>query len=561
VADADLLARAEDLLRRGEAAAAERLCRKALARAPRDAGALTLSGRAAAARGDRDEAVRRLAEARALAPGDAEPAYRLGHVLWDLFRYDDAAEALGAAARLAPARADAQRSLGHVLWNLWDYAGARERFALAQRLDPDDRTNVHNLLFCACFDPAVGPDALKALHAEWGPRYLARFGPPATAPHDNDPDPGRVLKVGYLSPDFRTHAVASFLGSIVAFHHPESVAAYCYASVARPDAVTAAFRKISPHWRDVHGLDDAAVAERIRADGIDVLVELAGYTKGNRLAVLAHRPAPVQVAYLGYPATTGLAPVDWRLSDAVANPPGTERFYTERLARVEGGFCCYLPRPDLPDPGPLPAGAAGHVTFGSFVNTTKVNPPTIALWARVLQAVPTARLLLFRHTLSAPASRERYLAEFERHGIGPGRVTIGWEVPSPAEGGTFGLYRRVDAVLDTLPFNGHTSTCEALWMGVPVLTLAGADFAGRLSAAVLRMAGLGGLAAATPDEFVALAAGLAADTERLANLRRALRSHMDRSRLADAAACTRSMEAAYRAMWRDWCARRGGGAG
>jgi protein O-GlcNAc transferase len=525
------LREAGDLLREGDAARAEDLCRRAREARPDDPAVARELARALAARHRHPEAAEVLEEALKHTPEHA-PEH-------------------------ASVRAGLLRALGHARWFLWDYAGARDAFAAAHRADPGGGSDIENLLFAGCYDPDLAPDALAALHREWAPRLLAGV-PAPDAPRPDAPDPDRPLKVGYLSPDFRKHPVSVFLGSVVAFHHPEAVVTHCYSAVAEPDGVTQAFARICPNWHDVTGMDDAALARRVRADGIDILVDLAGFTGGSRVRVLGRRPAPVQVSYLGYPATTGLPVVDWRLTDAVANPEGTDAFYTERLARVAGGLCCYLPPPDAPDPGPPPALKEGRITFGSLVNLKKVNRPTIALWSRVLQAVPGARLLLFRHTFEAPSMRERYLAEFARHGIDPERVEIGWQMPPVEEGHYFAVYRRVDAVLDTLPFNGHTSTCEALWMGVPVLTLAGADFAGRLSASMLRMAGLGGLVTDTPDAFVAAAGRLASDVQALARLRRTLRGHLSRTRLLDAEGCTRAVEAAYRAMWRDWCAGRGG---
>jgi protein O-GlcNAc transferase len=547
---------AEARYRRGDPAGAGDLCARVLARAPGHVGALCLSGLIHGAGGDLATAAERLARAWALAPGRPEIAYHLGLAQFEQHRYEEAGKSFAAALALAPGRAEALRALGHVHWNLGRYAEARARFAQALESEPADMSNVHNLLFCACYDPGLTGPALAELHREWGRRYLEGLPDPGAVRHANPPNPERVLKVGYLSPDFRRHPVTVFLRPILATHDRSRVETYAYANVARPDDATAEMRAACAHWRDVTRLDDAALAERIRADGIDVLVELAGYSGGTRLRVLGRRPAPVQVSYLGYPATTGLPVVDWRLTDAVADPPGTEVLYTERVARIEGGFCCYKPLPEMPEPGPPPALARGHVTFASLVHNTKVNPAGIALWARVLHAVPEARMLVFRHTLAAESTRARYLEEFARHGIGPDRVRIGWEQPPHAEGRSFAVYRDVDIVLDVVPFTGHTSTCEALWMGVPVVTLAGTEFRGRLSAAVLDMAGRGEWVADTADGYVAVAARLAGDVAGLARLRRELRGRLAASRLMDAAAHTRALEDAYRAMWRAWCAGR-----
>jgi predicted O-linked N-acetylglucosamine transferase (SPINDLY family) len=560
VADVEhLLTEAEANASLGQLPQAEVFCREALAKDPGNTRALRLGGWLAAARGNHDAAVEALEKARAAEPEDPQVSALLARSLSALYRYEEAAQLLQDACARTPGRADLHRALGVAYWSLWNYAGAREQFRAASAAEPGDRRHIQNLLFSACYDPDLTPDEVADLHRQWGPRFLAGVRDPGGGSHANPPDPDRPLRVGYLSPDFRKHPVSVFLASLVAYHHPASVVTHCYASVAKPDSVTQALSRVCPNWLDVKGMDDATLARRIRADGIDILVDLAGYTGGSRVSVLGHRPAPIQASYLGYPATTGLPVMDWRLTDGVANPPGTERFYTERLARIEGGLCCYMSPPGAPDPNALPGLNRGRLTFGSLVNLRKVNRKSIALWARVLQAVPDSRLLLFRHSLQAPSQRERYLAEFERNGVDRTRVDIGWELPPPQEGSHFAVYHRVDAVLDTVPFSGHTSTCAALWMGVPVLTLAGDDCAGRLSATVLNMAGLDDFVTETPDAFVDAARRLAADLPALAHLRQTLRGRLSRSRLLNADAFTRSMEAAYRVMWRDWCAKPGAG--
>jgi len=547
---------AEARFRRGDRAGAAALCDRVLARAPRHLGALGLGALIRGAGGDLGAAADLLARAREVDPNRPEIAHQLGLAQFELHRYEEAGASFAAALALVPGRADAHRALGHVEWNLGRYGEARDHFARALEAEPADLSNIHNLLYSACYDPDLTGPALADLHREWGRRYLEGLPDPREIRHANPPDPDRALKVGYLSPDFRRHPVTVFLRPVLARHDPAQVETYAYSNVARPDDATAGMRAACAHWRDVTRLDDAALAEQIRADGIDILVDLAGYSGGTRLRVLGRRPAPVQVSHLGYPATTGLSVVDWRLTDAVADPPGTEALYTERLARVGGGFCCYEPLPEMPEPGPPPALTRGHVTFGSLVNTTKVNPAGIALWAQALRAVPEARMLVFRHTLGAESTRARLLSEFARHGIAPERVAIGWELPGHAQGRSFAVYRDVDIVLDVVPFTGHTSTCEALWMGVPVVTLAGTEFRGRLSAAVLHMAGLADWVADTPDAYVAVAARLAGDVTALSRTRAGLRARLSASRLMDAEAHTRALEDAYRAMWRAWCAGR-----
>ncbi len=473
------------------------------------------------------------------------PIWReLARLLFRQYQYHVALHFAERALAVEPDHRDTRFLAGLICDSLCDFAGARDHYG---RLEGDDPAT-NNRLFTTCYDPDLSPREVFSAHREWGATV------PVSSPrHANPIDPDRPLKVGYLSPDFRKHPVASFMASIMAFHHPQAVITHGYANVSSEDEVTRALRGVCHRWRDVTGLDDRQTAEAVRADGIDILVDLAGLSGGNRLRVLGHRPAPVQVSYLGYPATTGLPTVDYRITDGVANPPDTDALYTEQLVRLDGGFCCWMPPPNAPDSGPLPAARNGHITFGSLVNLKKVNGRTIALWARLLHALPDARLALIRHTLRPAANRRHYLELFARHGIGPERLDLVWEMPR--DGGYLAHYQRVDVVLDTLPFCGHTSSCEALWMGVPVLTLAGADFAGRMGASVMTMLGLNEWVADTESDLLQSAQRLAADVAGLAALRANLRDRMAASPLTAGEPFTRGLEAAYRTMWRSWCLR------
>jgi predicted O-linked N-acetylglucosamine transferase (SPINDLY family) len=328
---------------------------------------------------------------------------------------------------------------------------------------------------------------------------------------------------------------------------------FAYAEVAGGDAVTARLRSLVRGWRCTCGLADEAVAAQVRADGIDVLVDLAGHSANNRLRVFTSKPAPVQATYLGYPNTTGLTAVDYLLTDAVVDPPGEPAWSTEALVRLEGGFCCYAPRAGAPAVAPLPALAAGRVTFGAPHHLAKLNPEVIGLWCGLLRAVPSARLLLCRNTLTG-AARDRLEQQFARHGVGPGRLE--WRRAEDVAGGYLGVYAATDVLLDTTPWSGHTTACESLWMGVPVLTLCGRRHAGRMAASVLTRLGLTDWVARTAEEFVALGVRWAAEVGRLAELRAGLRERMRASGLCDGRAFARTLEAAYREMWRRWCGAR-----
>jgi protein O-GlcNAc transferase len=529
---------------------AERLCRSALRHRADFADGYNVLGTVLKALGRPKDAEAAFRSAIQHAPRHGPALSNLGNLLAAAGRQPEALALYEAALAADPDNPDTRYNLGNTLFEVGRIEAAARCFrdVLARR--PDHRQARHNLLFALCHLPDVTPEALSAEHRAQGQRMAAEAGARARTRHANAPDLGRRLKVGYLSPDFRAHPVTYFSEPVLAHHNPAVVEVTCYANVAAPDERTERLKALVPRWRDVTALSVDALAERIAADGIDVLVDLAGYTRNTRIDVLALRPAPVQVAYLGYPATTGLAAVGWRVTDAACDPPDAEAFYTERLARLPVPFCCYAAPEEAPPVAPAPAGATGRVTFGTLVNPKKLNGPVIALWARVLEAVPDARLLVFRTTLRDAALRKPFEDAFAAHGLGTDRVTFDWELP---KAGHLAVYARVDACLDTFPFCGHTTTCEALWMGVPTVTLAGSFFAGRMGASLLPAVGLPQLVAADPDEFVAAAARLAADPAALAELRRGLRDRVRASPLCDGAGFTRHLEAAYRAMWEDWC--------
>jgi len=315
-------------------------------------------------------------------------------------------------------------------------------------------------------------------------------------------------------------------------------------------------KSLVEHWHDISAIDDASLAEQIREDGIDILVDLAGHTAGGRLQTFARKPAPVQVAWLGYPCTTGLAAMDYRITDAYADPAGvSEAHYSETLFRLPDTFDCYGPPRDAPEVGYLPAIAQGHVTFGSFNNLAKLSAEVRALWARLLLAVPGSRLLLKSVPLADAAARQRLIGDFAAHGVGEERLIL-----AAAEATHFShlkRYHEVDIGLDPFPYNGVTTSFEAMWMGVPVVTLAGSGFISRMGVTMLTNLGMTELIADTPQGYVETAARLAGDIDRLAALRAGLRDRMAKSPLTDARRFTLNLESAYRQMWAEWCSGSG----
>jgi predicted O-linked N-acetylglucosamine transferase (SPINDLY family) len=437
-----------------------------------------------------------------------------------------------------------------VLADLGRLDEARAAYERALALKPDYADVRSSVLMLLNYDPAQTPESLLAAHRA----YAAALPPlPAPAPHPNARDPERPLRIGYVSADFCAHPVGGFVRPVLAAHDPERVVVHAYSGRLVEDAVTTEIRGHAAAWRSTVGVDDAALDAQIRADGIDILVDLAGHTAGNRLSAFARKPAPIQVTWLGYPATTGLPAIDHRLSDAFADPPGAEAHGVEALVRLPGGFHCYVPAEAAPDVAPPPARAQGHVTFGSFNNLSKVNDRVIAAWARVLAAVPHSRMLVKARPLADPDTRARYQALFAQAGVASERVSLIATAESWRD--HMGQYGQVDVALDTFPYNGTTTTCDALWMGVPVIALRGDRHAGRVGVSLLSHIGLPELVAASLDDYVAAAAALAADPDRLATLRAGLRRRLIASPIGDPQRFTRALEDAYRALWRAWCAR------
>jgi predicted O-linked N-acetylglucosamine transferase (SPINDLY family) len=359
--------------------------------------------------------------------------------------------------------------------------------------------------------------------------------------------------VGYVSADFNCHPVGFFLAPVFANHDRETIDVVGYSNGVRRDWLTRQLREQCTGWRSLTGLSDRAAAAMVAADGIDILVDLSGHTWGNRLGVFARKPAPVQLSWLGFWGTTGLSAIDYILSDATTIPAGEEALYSETVFRLPVNRFCYHAPHFAPAPAPPPCLAGGPVTFGSFNDTRKLSGDVIQLWARILHETPGTRLLLKSSPLADPALRRTSLAAFADHGVTAERLILRASTPHPD---MLAEYADVDIALDPFPFSGGMTSCEALWMGVPVVTLPGRRAVSRQTLGFLQVLGLPGLVAASADDYVRIASSLAADRPRLASLRQTLRHRMAGSLLCDGAAFTRNLEAAYRTMWQAWCATR-----
>jgi predicted O-linked N-acetylglucosamine transferase (SPINDLY family) len=366
----------------------------------------------------------------------------------------------------------------------------------------------------------------------------------------NDRDPERPLRIGYLSADFRANPIALNVIGLIERRDRTWFQAYCYGEVQRPDEITRRYQAAADGYRSTVGIDDDGVAAMIRSDRIDVLFCMAGHTAYNRLLVCAQKPAPVQISY-GDLTTTGLATMDWWITDPVIHPEDTRERFTERLLRVPL-LVLHEPPAESPAVAPLPATASGIVTFGSCNNAAKLNDRVFALWARVLGAVPRSRLLLkYVNWFANPSAQRRIVDAFVGRGIDASRILFDGERSARAR--HLEILNRIDIALDPFPFNGCTTTFEALWMGVPVVTLAGERWLGRMGIGTLAPLGLGSLAARDEDGYVAAAVALASDLDALATLRAGLRRRVQSSPLVDAEAYARSVEAAFRTAWCDWC--------
>jgi predicted O-linked N-acetylglucosamine transferase (SPINDLY family) len=520
--------------------------RRALGLCPDSAEAQTNLGAALYDLGRLDEAVDCYRHALRHRPDLPEAHANLGGALRDLGRLTEAEEALRRALALRPDYAEAHKNLGHIFQDQGRLDEAEASFHRALELRP----GMPGLLMLLHYRAGVTPKELAAAHADFDHRYTAPLRT-TWRPHNNDRSPDRPLRLGFVSPDFRSHPVGFLLVRVVEALARRPTAILCYSNhVPTPDDLTARFQAAASAWREIRAMSDDALAEQIRGDRVDVLIDLAGHTAANRLLVFARKPAPVQATWLGYVGTTGLEAMDYLIADRYEVPEGAEVHYRERVLRLPGGYASFDPPADAPKPGPPPALASGRVTFGCFNNPAKLSPPTVVAFAAVLRQVPGARLVLKYRGFDDPTLAARLRAQFAAAGVEPERV----ELHGGAARAEFvAAYREIDIALDSFPFAGGVTTCEALWMGVPVVTLPGATFASRHGLSHLSSVGLADeLAARDVDDYVARAVGLAQDLGRLATLRSGLRERLGRSPLCDGDRVADELLQALRGAWRTW---------
>ena len=414
--------------------------------------------------------------------------------------------------------------------------------------NPDDPVAHSALLFNMPFWPDVTASDILAEARAWNARHARALAAQAR-PHDNDRSSERRLRIGYVSPDFQTHVQSLFTIPLLQNHDHGQFEIFCYSSGDKPTHVTDRIRSYTDVWREVGAVDDTALSQIIRRDRIDVLVDLTMHMTGRRLLAFARRPAPVQLCWLAYPGTTGLETMDYRLSDSFLDPPGTNTgVYSEETIRLPDSFWCYDPLTDAPEVSSLPALAAKRITFGCLNHFRKMNDSVLRLWTTVLAAVPESRLMLLA---PAGSARARLRSHFEEGRIELARIEF---VDRCGRLDYLQRYREIDICLDTFPYNGHTTSLDALWMGVPTVTLAGDTVVGRAGVCQAMNLALSELVATTPEQFVQIASSLADDLERLSELRRTLRARMKQSPVMDGQRFARNLESVYRDVWRRFCA-------
>ncbi|WP_316976195.1 tetratricopeptide repeat protein [Shumkonia mesophila] len=497
--------------------------------------------------GETEVVVAALEQAIRAEPTNVTILYNLGLMLHWLGRLTDAVTYYRQAVAVDPSNANAWSGLAEVsLWSgrLEESMASHLR---ATELAPEIPAMLSARLISLQYGPGVTAAALLREHRIWD----TRFGRVPVPVPTNRRDPEKPLRVGFVSADFARHPVGFFVLKLLENHDSRAFIAVGYSVDRSPDAITERLQAAADEWHEIRNETDAGLFERIRSDGIDILFDMAGHTSQNRLSCFACKPAPIQISWAGYVGTTGLTAMDYLLADRHHVPAGEEAHYGERVLRMPNGYICYAPPDDAPDVAPPPSKANGFVTFGCFNNPAKINDPLLDAWAEILGRLPGSRLFLKYQEMDDPITRQRVIERLEEHRIESARLTF--EARSPHTE-LLAAYGRVDVALDTFPYAGGLTTCEALWMGVPVVTVTGATFAGRHSTSHLSNVGLTETIAADVPGYVATAVSLANDLDRLADLRATLRERMAASPLCDGPRFARDFEAVMRGIWQTYCA-------
>jgi len=534
----------------GEFVEAERCYRRAIEIDPNDSNAFANLGVVLTRLGRFEESLQYHQRAVELAPGSFKIWTNHACALLSLGRLDEALACDRRSLELSPQNGKIWNNIGSVLKDMGRLDEAQDAYRKSLELEPEATTH-SNLLLCMIYDATLSPIEIVAEHRLWGHLYGKTAA--EIPPHANLHDPQRRLRIGYLSPDFRTHAVARFIEPILARHDQEQFEIFCYANVMAPDVTTARLQSHVPNWRTIHQLDDEAVVAMIRNDQIDILIDLSGHTAMNRMKVFGFKPAPIQITWIGYPTTTGLATMDYRITDEWLNPSTELSLDTEKLLRLPVGSACFVPDQGAPEVGELPALKNGYVTFGSPHNRAKLNEQVFAVWAKLLHAVPNSKLLLFRKGLEGDAAKA-IQASFEEKGIAPHRLDIrNTSCVSHGYQGYMATYSEIDICLDTFPSNAGTTACESVWMGVPFVAIYGDRFFSRQTSCLLHRLGLSEWSTKDKEDYVACAIGWSHRLPELAELRHVLRPRFRESPLGNPELYTRGLEDTFRQVWQKWC--------
>ena len=540
------------LIKQGRLEEAAVSYRKALAIKPDFAEAHSNLGNALKEQGHLEEAAVSYRKALIIKPDFVEAHNNLGNALKEQGRLEEAVASYRKALTIKSDYAEAHNNLGNALIRQGQLEEATANYRKALIIKPDYAEAHSNLLRNLNYFPNISGEDIYNESIKWDQQHAKTLLKKEPV-YANKKEKKRKLRIGYVSPDFRTHSVAYFFEPLIKAHNKENVEVYCYSNVMKPDNVTERLKAEADNWFSIVGKNDEDVAEQIRRDEIDILVDLAGHTAKNRLLVFAYKPAPIQVTWLGYGSTTGMSAIDYRFTDEVADPIGeADNQHSEELIRLESGFLCYKGNESAPEISRLPCLERGYITFGNFNNLTKTTPEVVKLWSDILHAVPNAHFLMKSRQLKDEEAKARYKGMFEKEGISGDRIEFfGW---LPNKKDHLGLYSKIDIGLDPFPYNGTTTTCEALWMGVPVVTMLGDRHFGRVGASILKHVGLGELIADDPKSYVETALQLSINVSKLAALRNGLRDQMINSPLCDASAFAMNVEEAYIRMWERYVA-------
>lgn len=493
------------------------------------------------------EAINALEKALTIDPDYAEAMESLANLLMKHYRFDEAERLLKSALEIRPDLVAIQNDLGRFYQLQGRFNEAIRLFRYVLELEPDNRIAVSNILYSLCYLDTLKPEKIAEEHVLLADRYFP-FNPATSAKVDACRLNTKKLRIGYISDDFCTHSVTFFLEPILMHHDHQRFQIFCYSNRNVADETSLRLMNLNVIWRNIFGVGAENVAAKIKADGVDVLVDLSGHTARNRLDVCVLKPAPVLATWLGYPHSTGMRQFDYYISDSLCDPPGmTDHLYREEVWRLPRIFCSYLPPTEFPTISPPPHESSGQITFGSFNNLAKASDSVILLWSAILKKVKDSRLFIKSAALGGHSTQQNLLERFSKFGIPEERIVLRVHTPTPLE--HLHQYAHVDIALDTYPYHGTTTTCESLWMGVPVITLAGDSHVSRVGVSLLTHAGLQELIAFSPEEYVAIAVKLAQDKERLNFLRYSLRAQMAQSPLMDAAGVTKEVEKAYLGMY------------